>query len=432
MHNAFSVWTRPALSTKIHESFVGWEVGWQTVHEFDGRFVSRTLMREANKLSAVKVNRLKTPGRYCDGLGLWLQVSETGTKAWIFRYTRHGQARHMGLGALHTVSLAEARERARQARQVLLDGGDPLEIKRKQRDEARAESAERILFKDAAQRFLDLHENTWKNAKHRDQWRNTLRDYAYPYLGSRPISAIDGALITEALASIWTKKPETARRVKQRIERVIQWVRDGTPLPSPGASRRVRHHPAMSFAELPAFMEELRDRDGISARALEFAILTAARTSEVIGAKWSEIDLDAGVWTVPAERMKGAKEHQVPLSKRAIAILEDLPRERGGYLFPGAKTKAPLSNMAMLELLRGMDSNGFTVHGFRSTFRDWAGDRTNYAREVIEHALAHRIKDKAEASYRRSNALEKRRRLMEAWAKYCESPAAGQVVSMHG
>ncbi len=390
-------------------------------------------MREANKLSAVKVARLKTPGIYCDGLGLWLQVSQFGTKAWIFRYTRHGRRRHMGLGALHTVSLAEARERARQARQILLDGDDPLEVNRKKRDEARTETAERILFKDAANRFLDLHETLWKNGKHKDQWKSTLKTYAYPTLGTRPIAAIDGALITETLSPIWTKKPETARRVKQRIERVIQWVRDGRPLPSKGASKRVKHHPALPFSDLPAFMAQLRNRDSVSARALEFTILTAARTSEVTGAKWAEIDLDDGVWTIPAERMKGGKEHQVPLSKRAIAILENLPRERGGYLFPGAKAKAPLSNMAMLELLRGMDGNGSTVHGFRSTFRDWAGDRTNFARDVIEHALAHQIKDKAEAAYRRSAALDKRRQLMEAWAKYCSSPAHhfGEVVAFH-
>ena len=186
--------------------------------------------------------------------GLWLQVSQFGTKAWIFRYTRHGRRRHMGLGALHTVSLAEARERARQARQILLDGEDPLEIDRKRRDEARTETAERILFKDAANRFLDLHETLWKNGKHREQWKSTLATYAYPTLGTRPISAIDGALITEALAPIWTKKPETARRVKQRIERVIQWVRDGRPLPSKGASKRVKHHPALPFAICPLFM----------------------------------------------------------------------------------------------------------------------------------------------------------------------------------
>jgi integrase len=391
------------------------------------------MARETNKLSATKVAKLKAPGRYADGLGLYLQVSEFETKAWLFRYMRNGRARQMGLGALHTVSLAEARVRARTARQILLDGDDPIEIKRKKRDTARSEEAGQVLFKDAAKRFLDLHESTWRNGRHREQWKNTLRDYAYPAIGNRPVSAIDGAVITATLTPIWNRRPETARRVKQRIERVLQWVKNGQPLPMQGASKRVKHHPALPFTELPRFMERLATRNSISARALEFAILTAARTNEVIGAKWAEFDFDAGVWTVPAERMKGGKEHQVPLSKRAIAILHDLPRERGGYVFPGAKAKAPLSNMAMLELLRGMDSNGFTVHGFRSTFRDWAGDRTNFARDVIEHALAHQIKDKVEAAYRRSAALEKRRQLMEAWAKYCSSPAqpSSQVVALH-
>ena len=238
----------------------------------------------------------------------------------------------MGLGALHTVSLAEARERARQARQLLVDGVDPIEAKRERRDGEKAAASERMLFRDAVKRFLDVHETTWKNAKHRQQWANTLRDYAKP-LRDRPIAAIDGAQITEALAPIWTKKPETARRVKQRIERVCQWVRDRMPLPAHGASKRVRHHPAMPFAELPPFMAELRDRTSISARALEFTILTAARTVESLGAKWSEIDLDAGVWTIPAERMKAGKEHDVPLSKRALEILNDLPRE-GRLRFP--------------------------------------------------------------------------------------------------
>jgi integrase len=390
-------------------------------------------MRATNKLTALQVAKLAQQGRYGDGHGLWLQVSESGTKAWLFRYTRDGHARQMGLGPLHTVSLAEARERARQARQILLDGEDPLEIKRKKRDEARAQTSEQILFKDASERFLALHEGTWKSGKHCKQWNSTLKTYAYPTLGDRPVSAVDGALITEALQSIWTKKPETARRVKQRIERVILWVKDGRPLPSKGASKRVRHHPALPSAELPAFMAELRNRNSISARALEFTVLTAARTGEVLGARWSEIDLDVGIWTIPAERMKSGREHQVPLNKRALEILHDLPRESGGYVFPGAKSKAPLSNMAMLELLRGMNGNGFTVHGFRSTFRDWAGDRTNFARDVIEHALAHRIRDKAEAAYRRSAALEKRRQLMEAWDKYFSSPLpTGQVVGLHG
>ena len=207
-------------------------------------------------------------------------------------------------------------------------------------------------------------------------------------------------------------------------------MRDGKPLPHQSAAKRVRHHPALPFTELPAFMAELRENESISARALEFTILAAARTGETIGAKWSEIDLDAAVWAVPGERMKGGKEHEVPLSKEAVTLLENLPREKGGYAFAGARAKKPLSNMAMLQLLRGIRS-GLTVHGFRSTFRDWAGDRTNFPREVIEHALAHRIKDKAEASYRRSSALEKRRRLMEAWAGYCSVPfVSGRVVSL--
>jgi integrase len=338
----------------------------------------------------------------------------------------------MGLGPLHTISLSEARSRAKVARQALLDGEDPIELKRKRRDEARADSAERMQFKDAAQRFLDLHEAEWKNSKHRAQWQSTLRTYAFPTLASRPISAIDGALITDALASIWTKKPETARRVKQRIERVCQWVKDGMPLPRHGASKRVKHHPAMPFTELPAFMAELRERKFVSAKALEFTILTVARTADAIGAKWKEIDLEAGVWTVSDGRHKTGKDFEIPLSRRAIEILEELPREKGGYVFPGAKAKAPLSNMAMLELLRGMRGDGLTVHGFRSSFRDWAGDHTNFAREVIEAAMSHQIKDRAEAAYRRTAALEKRRKLMEAWARYCEqSASAGSVVAMH-
>jgi integrase len=239
-------------------------------------------------------------------------------KSWILRFMLAGQSRYMGLGPVRRVSLAKARARRDEAQELIYRGIDPIEARRKRRDELRSQTAERITFKDAAKRFLDLHRDKWKNAKHKQQWENTLRDYAFPSLGTRPIAAIDGALITEALEPIWTKKPETARRVKQRIDRVIRWVKNGMPLPMQGLSKRVRHHPALPFAELPAFMAELSERDSISARALEFAVLTAARTSEVIGAKWGEFDIDAGVWTVPADRMKAGKEHQVPLSKRAI------------------------------------------------------------------------------------------------------------------
>jgi len=386
------------------------------------------------QLTTRKVSTATRPGYYGDGAGLYLQVSQYSSRNWIFRFTLDGKTRDMGLGSLQTFTLKEARERARRCRQLVADGIDPIEQRKRERDERRKRENERVTFKDAAQRFLDIHQAGWKNEKHRAQWKSALSRYAYPTLGTRPISAIDGALITEALAPIWTKKPETAQRVKQRIERVIQWVRDGQPLPSPGARRRAKHNPAMPFAEVPAFMAELRERDGISSKALELTILTAARTSDTIGARWKEIDLEAGEWTVSDGRHKTGKDFEIPLSKRAIEILGSLPRERGGYVFPGARAKQPLSNMAMLELLRGMRGDGLTVHGFRSSFRDWAGDRTNFAREVIEAAMSHQIKDKAEAAYRRSAALEKRRKLMEAWARYCESPPVkmGNVAPFHG
>lgn len=394
---------------------------------------------KSNQLSARKVRTVNRPGYYLDGAGLYLQVTKSAkavSKNWILRFSSPltGKIRDMGLGSTQTFSLKEARERARAARKLVSDDLDPIEERRKKRDEAMADVAGRMLFKEAAEQFIKLHEDGWRNEKHRQQWKNTLQTYAYPALGNRPIYTIDGALITEALAPIWTKKRETAGRVKQRIERVCQWVKDGMPLPTQGASKRVKHHAAMKFDDVPAFIADLQERDSISARALEFTILTAARTGEALGARWEEIDGD--VWTIPAGRMKAGKPHEVPLSKRALAILEEMPREKGNrHIFPGAKAKSPLSNMAMLELLRGMRGNGLTVHGFRSTFRDWAGDRTNFARDVIEHALAHRIKDKAEAAYRRSAALEKRRKLMEAWARYCSSPStqlSGQVVGLHG
>jgi integrase len=385
---------------------------------------------KSNQLTTRKIANAKKPGYYGDGGGLYLQVSKSGSKSWIFRFMLDGRARDMGLGAYTDFTLKAARERARENRRLLTDGIDPIEARRRKRDAIRVEATERMLFKEAAQRFIDLHESTWRNEKHREQWRTTLREYAYPTLAERPISAIDGALITYALAPIWTKTPVTAQRVKQRIERVIGWVKDGMPLPARVAAKPVQHLSAMPFSELPTFMAELRQRKSISARALEFTILTAARTSETIGAKWDEFD--DGVWTVPPERMKAGKEHQVPLSKRAIEILEALPRE-GDYLFVGAKKNRPLYIATMLDVLRELRGKSYTVHGFRSSFRDWAGDRTNYAREVIEHALAHRIKDKAEASYRRTSALEKRRRLMEEWSRYCSStPVKGEVVAIHG
>lgn len=344
-----------------------------------------------NKLSAKSVATLSKPGLYNDGAGLYLQVSdaagsESVSKSWIFRYMLDHRPRKMGLGSVVTFSLAEARERARLARQQLADGVDPIEARLAERDARRQDEAERITFKDATVKYLAVHEDGWRNAKHRQQWRNTLETHAYPALGTRPVKAIDAALINGALADVWGKTPETAQRVRQRIERIVQWVKDGMPLPTPSKTKRVRHHPALPWQDLPAFMVELRQRNSISARALEFTILCAARTGEIIGAKPDEIDLDAKVWTVPADRMKAGREHRVPLSDRAIEILRDLPRERGGYLFPGGKEKSPLSNMAMLELLRGMRP-GLTVHGFRSAFKDW-GDRSDQPPEHRQRSRA--------------------------------------------
>ena len=387
------------------------------------------------QLSARKVHTVKKPGYHLDGAGLYLQVKELKskqgtslTKSWVYRFTVAGRTQDMGLGSVATFSLAEARERARAARQLVADGINPIQHRRQHAVNLAAVES----FQEAATEFLSVWSNEWRNAKHRAQWRSTLEAYAYPRLGTLPVLDVDGAAITEALAPIWTEKRETARRVKQRIERVVQWAKDGKPLPnSPG--KHVKHHPAMAVDELPAFMAELRERDSISARALEFTILTAARTSEAIGATWEEIDLEEGTWTVPAERMKAHKPHTVPLSKAVLDLLRALPRVKGeSYVFPGARAVQPLSNMAMLELLRGMNGDGLSVHGFRSSFRDWAGDHTNFARNVIEHALAHRIKDKAEAAYRRSDALEKRRKLMEAWASYCAKPLTGNVRRLHG
>jgi len=389
-------------------------------------------MRELN---ALQVRETNVPGRYRAGDCLWLQVtaSKSGdgvVKSWLLRYVIDGRERVMGLGSLRRFSLQEARTRARRHLQLLADGIDPLEHKREQRDARRAETNARISFRDGAKKFLDLHAPHWKNPKHRQQWAHTLRDYAFPTLGSRPVSAIGGPQITDAVSPIWAKKPETARRVKQRIERVIQWVKDGKPLPMHGASKRVKHHEALPFGELPGFMAKLRGKDSISAKALEFTILTAARTGEVIGARWDEIQGD--VWTVPASRMKGKRQHRVPLSRRAREILAALPRDGSGYLFPGLKAGKHMSNMAMLKLLqRDMGYADLTTHGFRSTFSDWARERTAYPRDVVEMALAHAVKDKTEAAYRRGDLLPKRAKLMQEWEQFYSSPAPeGKVLSM--
>jgi integrase len=350
----------------------------------------------------------------------------------------------MGLGALHTFSLAEARERARKARQQLADGIDPLEARQIERIQQALLVAKEETFENCVKLFFATHEAKWRNPKHRAQFLSTLKEYAFPVIGRLPVAAIDTGLVLKVIEPIWLTKTETASRVRGRIEAVLDWAtvrgyRTGDNparwrghlsevLPARGQITKVRHHRALPYAELPSFMAQLAAREGIGARALEFTVLSAARTGEVIEARWSEIDLVAKVWTVPPDRMKGHREHRVPLSDRLIEILEGLPRE-AEFLFPGGRKGAAISNMAMAETLKRMGRVDITVHGFRSTFRDWAAERTNYANHVVEMALAHVIGDKVEAAYRRGDLFAKRVRLMADWSHYCAGPQPDAVVT---
>ncbi|MPY74618.1 MAG: DUF4102 domain-containing protein [Alphaproteobacteria bacterium] len=409
-------------------------------------------MPAVNKLTTTKIKSLTVPGRYSDGRGLYLQVSKWQTKAWLFRFTRHGKAREMGLGPVSLqrndggVSLAEAREEAHRCCQLLRQGIDPIEHRNAARSVARLEAAKGMTFKQCAEAHIAAHKAGWRNPKHADQWESTLTRHAYSVIGDLPVAAVDTALVTKILEPIWQAKPETAGRVRGRIEAVLDWAsargyRSGENparwrghldklLPNRRKIRKVSHHAAMPYADLPAFMAVLRNQDGISARALEFTILTAARTGEAIGATWEEIDLDALTWTVPWMRTKSGREHRVPVNDRILHILKAAPREVGNaHLFIGARKGRGLSNMAMLELLRGMDGRGLTVHGFRSSFRDWAAEQTNFPRELAEAALAHVVRDPTEAAYLRTDLFDRRRKLMDAWARYCSSMAIkGDIV----
>ena len=345
----------------------------------------------------------------------------------------HGRSRELGLGPVHAVSLAEARERARQARQCLLDGRDPIEVKREAIAAAKVERLKTMTFRQAALDFLATSRvQDFKNDKHRKQWASTLERYAFPVIGSLPLQQIDTALVLKAVLPVAKRTPATGSRLRGRIERVFDWakgldlysgdnpaaldrLKDNLP-----AKRKAEHHKAMGYGELPQFMAELRERQSISALALEFTILCATRTSETIGATWDEIDFDSATWVIPAERMKAKRPHRIPLSERAIKILRGLPRN-GEHVFGNGK---PISNMTMLEMLRGMRPNGFTVHGFRSSFRDWIAEQTSFPNHVAEMALAHVIGDKVEAAYRRGDLFDKRRKLMNAWAAYLAAPAA--------
>lgn len=412
--------------------------------------------QEALRLPKIIVNALTPPmvkhakvGRHADGNGLFLLVKPTGKRSWVFRYKMARRERDMGLGGAigpGSVTLAEARAKAVEARRLLRSGADPIS----QRRDVAAEDAARsqanvlqsIVFKTAAAAYMDANETGWRNDKHRAQWRSTLETYAYPHLGHLAVSEVATSHVMEALEAIWNSKPETASRVRGRIEAVLdyararEWRTGDNParwrghianmLPARKNTARVAHHPALAWREARKFMSALKSRDAVAARALEFAILTVARTGEVLGARWTEIDIGNAIWTVPGARIKAGREHRVPLSERALTVLNEMmplrpddDRRDDALVFPGAKLGRPLSQMAMLMLLRRMDRADLTTHGFRSTFRDWCAEATDYPNEMAELALAHTVGDKVEAAYRRGDMMDKRRHMMEKWAEFC-------------
>jgi integrase len=388
-----------------------------------------------SKLTARKVETAK-PGKYGDGGGLQLAVAPTGARKWVLRFLWGGKAREMGLGSYPEIGLAEAREKALAARKLARSGVDPI---------AERQQDKRVpTFGDLAGEVVTEQGKSFRNAKHRAQWKMTLEIYAAP-LRPKAVDAITTEDVLGVLKPIWTEKAETASRLRGRIERVLnaakaKGFRSGENPAAwrghlenllPKRQKLARgHHAAMPYPDVPAFVARLREREAVAALALEFAILTAARSGEVLGARWSEIDLAAKVWTVPPDRMKAAREHRVPLSKRALAILKRAEAAKTSNLvFPGQSAGRPLSVMAMDMVLRRMGAS-VTVHGFRSSFRDWAGNETHFPRELAEHALAHVLGDKAEQAYRRSDALEKRRALMDAWAAYCGPNAGSNVVKL--
>jgi integrase len=369
-------------------------------------------------------------------------VGRGGAKSWAFRFMLKGRPREMGFGSFTKVSLSDARKKASDARLLLTDGHDPLARRQEEwKQRAAAEKlavARAMTFDQCAGAYIAAHEISWKNDKHRQQWRNTLSTYVSPVLGSVPVQDVGIDLIMKVIEPLWKSKTETARRIRGRIEVVLDWARvrgyriGENParwrgnidhlLPVRSKVRAVKHHAALPYAKLPAFMTDLRKIEGASAAALEFLILSAARTGEVIGARWPEMDLKKQLWVVPAERMKSRREHRVPLSSAAIAVLKRMPHCDGGYVFSARNSENPLSNMALLMMLGRMNRSDVTTHGFRSTFRDWAAECTNFPSEIVEMALAHVIENKTEAAYRRGDLFEKRRQLMDAWMTFCATP----------
>lgn len=400
----------------------------------------------AKELSALQVKRLKEPGLHFVGgvPGLALQITNTA-RSWLLRVAVGGKRREIGLGGFTTANgIAEARRKAQEARDKICEGIDPVQERRSARAALKAARLTGITFKQAAESYIADQEASWSNSKHAGQWSATLKTYAYPTLGSIQIADITTAHVLEVLKkdNFWSAKAETASRVRQRVEKVIaaadaaagrerlnpaRWDVIGKSLPARAKVAKVEHHAALPWQEIPAFMGRLREQVGNGARALELAILTAARSGEVRGMTWGEVDLGQKLWTIPANRMKAKREHRIPLSNAAIKLLQGMAPPSSAVakdqlVFPGAKKATQLSDMTLTAVLRRMKVD-VTPHGFRSSFRDWAGESTHHPREVIEHALAHQLKDAAEAAYARGDLLAKRKVLMEDWARWCERTA---------
>jgi len=398
-------------------------------------------MHTLHRLKVMQVTHTKKPGLYSDGGGLYLQVTKKLVKSWLFRYMRMGVRRGMGLGPVHTVTLAEAREKAYACRRMLIEGIDPLEAKKAKHQAERRERMKSLPFRDCANQYIEAHRKSWKNEKHAAQWGSTIETYANPIIGNLMVTEIDTDDIMRVLEPIWAEKTETATRLRGRIESILAWAtvrgfRTGLNparwkghldhlLAKPSRLRKTNHHAALPYAEAAAFMKMLRRQEGNAALALQLVILTASRTNEVIAARKSEFDLPAKIWIIPAERMKARREHRVPLSTAAVALVKPLINTgTSEFVFPASKENRHLSNMAMLQLLKRMKREDLTVHGFRSTFKDWARETTDYAREVSEAALAHIIGDQTEAAYARGDLFAKRAGLMQEWADHLFAKSA--------
>jgi integrase len=410
------------------------------------RTVERLNALALEKVRADKSRLSQTPGLLNDGRGLCLRVKSATTRSWVYRYMVNGASREMGLGAYPDISLADARTLVAEARRLRAMGKDPIAERDAQRARERVEAAKAVTFRQCAEKYIAAHRASWKNEKHAAQWAATLETYAMKLIGKIPVQSVDVAMVHNILEPIWSTKSETASRVRGRIESILDWAavrgyRSGENparwrghlekmFPAKRKVRAVEHHAALPYSGMNAFWTALAAQEGVAAAALRFTILTAARTNETIGATWAEIDLEKAEWTVPGARMKSGRDHRVPLSAPALAILrvQYAATDGKGFVFPGGKKKKALSNMAMLETLRRMKLD-LTVHGFRSTFRDWAAEMTNYAGEVAEAALAHVVGDRTEAAYRRGDLFEKRRNLMDAWATYCLAPAHTATVT---